>query len=117
MIRYDMTTPCSGHRVYSGGLVTDYSIGIALAQSGGRFTATSEMNSPRSNHTATLLPNGKVLIAGGITDVELGGPRGVYPIFNVTASAELYDPSDGTFTPTDNMNVARCAHSATLLAD
>jgi Kelch motif len=75
---------------------------IAAAQSGGTFTATGSMTSARAGHTATLLLNGKVLIAGG------DGPG---------ASAELYDPSTGTFAPTGNMITARRFHTATLLAD
>jgi hypothetical protein len=58
----------------------------------------------REWHTATLLPNGKVLIAGGV-DVNSGA----------LASAELYAPNAGTFTPTDGMNLARQCHTATLL--
>jgi Kelch motif len=76
---------------------------IALAQSPGTFTPTGAMTTPRSWHTATLLTNGKVLIAGG----SLG--------FNPLATAELYDPDSGTFTPTGSMTTPRMAHSATLL--
>jgi len=59
----------------------------------------------RCDETATLLPNGKVLFAGGETS---GG---------VTATAELYDPLAGTFTATGSMTVAREGHTATLLAN
>ncbi len=56
------------------------------------FQATGAMGGERASHTATLLPNGKVLVAGG-TD-SLG---------NDLATAELFDPSTGTFTATGSM--------------
>ena len=55
------------------------------AQSPGTFAQTRDMTAPRSFHSATLLPNGQVLIAGGRSDDSL-------------ASAEVYDPS-GRFVP------------------
>ena len=81
---------------------------MALAQSAGTFIATGSMTTPRADHTATLLPNGKVLIAGG--------NQSVLPS-SVLASAELYDSSTRTFTATGNMTMARARHSATLLSD
>jgi hypothetical protein len=72
----------------------------------GTFAATGSMTSPRNGHTATLLPNGKVLIAGGLP-IDSGG----YSL----ASAELYDPANGTFTATGDMTVERSFHTATLL--
>jgi hypothetical protein len=72
----------------------------------GAFTATGNMTTARQSHTATLLPDGRVLIAGG-TDSGFGA----------FASAELYDPSTGAFTATGDMITARDSHAATLLAD
>jgi Galactose oxidase, central domain len=72
----------------------------------GNFTAVGNMTRARADHTATLLPNGKVLIAGGEGDG-----------FQDLASAELYDPSSRTLVPTGSMIMPRYAHSATLLAD
>jgi hypothetical protein len=79
-----------------------------MGQTPGTFSSTGNMTVARAFHTATLLPNGRVLIAGGFS----GG-------FGATAlaSAELYDPTTGAFTPTGTMTTARAWHSATLLAD
>jgi hypothetical protein len=66
------------------------------------FTNTGSMNVSRLWHTATLLNNGMVLIAGG-------------QFTSITASAELYNPATGTFTTTGSMTTAREFHTATLL--
>jgi hypothetical protein len=71
----------------------------AMAQLPGSFTRAADMATARSGHTATLLANGKVLIAGG----------------SPLATAELYNPADGTFSPTGDMSVARAGHVAALL--
>jgi hypothetical protein len=63
----------------------------------------ASLNTPRYYHTATLLPSGKVLVAGGWG-------------WDYLASAEVYDPSAHTWTPTATaMNTARAIHTATLL--
>jgi len=72
------------------------------------FTATGSMTIPRLYATATLLNNGMVLIAGGIGGVNFS---------STFATAELYNPTQGTFTLTGSMSVARANHSATVLND
>ena len=75
------------------------------AQFPATFTATGSMTMARSEHTATVLPNGNVLVAGG------------YSGSGSLASADLYDPSTGVFTPTGNMITPHSGHAATLLPD
>jgi hypothetical protein len=72
----------------------------------GTFAATGPMSTVRESHTATLLPDGRVLIAGGEDAVD-----------HALSTAELYDPKTGTFSPTGSMAVARVFHTATLLSD
>jgi len=82
----------------------------SAAQSSGKFMPTGNMTTPRILHTATLLLNGKVLIAGGTFPTRLAVSVGL-------ASAELFDPETGTFTVTGNMITGRLGHSSTLLPD
>ncbi len=75
----------------------------------GLFTGTPGMSIPRQHHSATLLPDGRVLIAGGLT---------TGPLWNVTTkTCEIYDPATGTFSPTGAMHDTRMSHTATLLPD
>jgi WD40 repeat protein len=69
----------------------------------GTTTATGSLNVARYLHTATLLPDGRLMVAGGVNDDSL------------LASAELYDSVSGTWSVTGSLNTARLAHTATLL--
>jgi len=84
----------------------------ARAQSPGTFAQTGSMTSARSAHTATLLSDGRVLIAGGSLHLpqQFGGGT-------VLSSTELYDPRGGTFRAAAAMTSARRSHTATLLPD
>ena len=79
---------------------TPFTVRVAMARPAAAFMPTGSMTVARDGHTATLLLDGRVLIAGG----------GV-------ASAELYDPTSQTFTATGSMTLAQDARSATLLAN
>jgi hypothetical protein len=70
------------------------------------WAATTSMDQVRSGHTATLLPDGTVLVVGG---------QGSGGEFLVTAAR--YDPQSGSWTATGNMDEGRAAHTATLLAN
>ena len=111
------------------------------------WISTGNLLYPLQDHTATLLQNGKVLIAGynWQREAELFDPE--TNNFSVTDStvyhhssggsatllnngkvllvggrngqkyAELYNPDSGIFEPVDSLNGVHCYHTATLLAD
>src|SRR6266853_1898148 len=68
-----------------------------------QFEPTGSLATAREHHTATLLPNGKVLVAGGSENA------------GALASAELYDPATGTWMTTGSLNDQRTSYTATLL--
>src|SRR6266851_4417619 len=70
------------------------------------FTSVGPFLDSRAGYTQTLLPNNKVLIAGGIDSSKVP-----------TNKAELFDPATSKFTATGNMNSPRALHTATLLND
>jgi len=101
----------SGKVLVAGGLVSDPAGGFSNVGSAelydpatGLFVETGSMTTGRRLHTATLLLDGKVLLAGGVS-----------PAGDLVTSAELYDPTTGTFAATGSMVAARLDHTATLL--
>jgi len=62
------------------------------------------MTTPRQGHTATLLPDGRVLVAGGCAGMAC-------------STAEVYNPLTAMWRPASGMRVPRVGHSATLLGD
>jgi len=83
-------------------------IGSTLTQAeAGNWSSADSMHDPRALHTATLLSNGQVLIAGGCAGVDCNSLA--------LASAELYDPATRTWTLTGSMTTTRTGHTATLL--
>src|SRR5215469_15072522 len=80
--------------------------GSMFSQASGTWTATGSLSLARIGHTATLLANGFVLVAGG-EDTQ----------GNLIASAELYNPATGKWTVTGSLSVPRIDHAATLLAN
>ncbi len=100
--------PSGGVLVTGGCADVDCTAALATAElfdpSTGAWTSAGSMLQARANHTATLLPSGKLLLAGG----EVGEVS--------DASAELYDPATGTFSASEaTMATPRSQHSATLL--
>ncbi len=72
----------------------------------GLIIPTAKMQTPRADHSATLLKDGTVLVCGGFSGES-----------NFSSSTEIYNPSSKTFTAVNNLNASRSAHSATLLPD
>ena len=75
------------------------------------FKATGYLKHARARPTATLLPDGKVLMAGGYAY-----PASAYTLISLN-TAEIYDSGHGTFSSTGEMVAPRAAHTATLLMD
>ena len=77
---------------------------LADVSPAGSVSPGAPMREPRSGHTATLLPDGRVLVAGGMRRNQ-----------DFYRSAELYDPATGKFQATGSMTIARVGLAAVLL--
>jgi hypothetical protein len=71
----------------------------------GAFSSAGRLAHARWAHTATLLPDGSVMVLGGATVTDL------------LTSSELWKPADGSFGPGASLGTARSSHTATLLPD
>ncbi len=123
------TIPSTGQVLISGGEANFAGSSAAEAwdPTQQQFVTTGPMTLDRSFHSATLLQNGNVLIAGGVTAIESGGPTGG----SIVSSAELFNPGTSVFTspaafctePPSSpiakgcMNSDRAGHTATLLGN
>jgi hypothetical protein len=105
---HSMTRLPNGLVLVAGGKTTDYSSSCTTSAalynpSTGTWASTGPLGTARYGHTATLLPNGKVLaVCGSGTSKTLG-------------SAELYDPGSGTWTSAGSLPFPLAGHTATLL--
>ena len=123
--RWLTTTPGAIRSYHSATRLGDGRVLVAGGQAragSGEVTATVEFYQPATNtwaagaamaaaryaHTATLLPDGRVFVAGGAPTNRLA---------DIAASTEVFDPATGRWTPTAPMRVPRLGHTATLLRD
>ncbi len=94
------------------GLPTLAVIGEVFHPTGNNFNRTSggqsvgNLRTARAVHSATLLPDGRVLLAGGAAGLTV----------NSTSNAEIYSPSNGSFANTGSLLEAKAAHTAVVLA-
>jgi hypothetical protein len=97
----------------ASGVLTQQAPSVPGAATGdaGTFNPTGSLAEPRAAHTATLLPDGRVLVVGGAVSLP---PEPPYP---ATATAEIWDPGTDTFGPTGSLAEPRSYHTATLLPD
>ncbi|MUU73533.1 kelch motif-containing protein [Pseudarthrobacter sp. GA104] len=92
------------HEDYQNWQAASMPASVPEAGSVDKTVGLASMNTPRVDHTATLLPDGTVLVVGG----EDSG-------IHVVSSSELYNPTTGLWQSIASMDIARGVHTATLL--
>ena len=92
-----------------GGTLTALASSELYDPATGKFSVSGSMTTARADHSATLLPDGNVLMAGGIQTFGQADPTEL-------SSAELYDPLTGSYRSTGSMTTGRAGHTATPLA-
>ncbi len=86
----------------------------SFLQTSERFNPTDKswtpatLNQPRVSHTATRLPDGRVLVVGGFMND---------PYVTAISDCEIYDPGKNEWSPVGSLNHARGYHTATLLSE
>ena len=106
---YSITCSYAGTTNYAGSTSTFVTETVGQPPSPS-WTSAGNMAQPLFEQTATLLPSGGVLIAGGNNPAVGGGEEGA------VAEAQVYVPSSGTFNTTGSMLIPRFEHTATLLS-
>ena len=99
-VQKDVSADSSGKVLVAGGAGTSAEVYDPATE---LWSSTGNLGTARSLHTATLLPSGKVLVAGGNSR------------FGRLNSTELYDPATGIWMATGSLGTARFRHTATLL--
>jgi len=97
------------------GVTVLFLVFVAASARAQGWSTSGDLGRARMEHTATLLNEGRVLVAGGCSFVvDLTGETSCT---DSVPTAELYDTTTGTWTATGSMSAARSRHTATLLND
>lgn len=107
-----------GRILFTGGL--DLTTGqttsaAAVYDPATQTTTTLAMASARAGHGASLMGNGKVLVTGGLSALDLANPLSLFT--GLLVSSEIFDPTTNTFGPGPNMLEARALHTSTTLTN
>ena len=115
----DTATLLLGGSVLAAGGTTSCGLTLCLVNtvqiytpSAGKWASAAAMNYARVHHTATLLENGNVFVAGGTGCL---GNCGIGP-YSTLSSAEIYDSPSGVWNEIPNMIEARSGQTSILLS-